>query len=36
MNSIIAWLIGFWFGSVIALVIFFLISKDSEDHHDHE
>ena len=34
MNSIAAFLLGLWFGSIVALIFFVLLSK--EDPHDKQ
>ena len=36
MNSIIAFLMGLWFGLIASFVLFCLLCKDSEDHHDQQ
>lgn len=34
MSSILAFLLGLWFGSIVALILFVLLSK--EDSHDKQ
>lgn len=34
MNSIVAFLLGLWFGAIIALIVFVLLS--TEDPHDKQ
>ena len=34
MNSILAFVFGLWFGSIVALILFVLLSK--EDPHDKQ
>lgn len=36
MNSIIAFFLGLWFGAIASFVLFCLLCKDSEDHHDQQ
>ena len=34
MSSILAFVLGLWFGSIVALILFILLSK--EDPHDKQ